>query len=195
MTDSTWKDDHAQHLFIYERLMARSIQTNSMQWQAPSLALAAQAFLLTVALRADSNPGNQREATLIVCSVGVVITIMAWQLMARHRYYFHLDQADMDQLERDLSLMRISNRECQRDRRSDVRFPWLGGYLFPSSFRFWQAGFLFIILTDVYIATTAYLPFRGGFIVVLIGIASGLLSWWGLYSALSPIRASRGHVR
>jgi catalase (peroxidase I) len=56
----TWKDKYAQELFTYERLMARSIQTNSMQWQAPSLALAAQAFLLTIALRAEAHPRQQR---------------------------------------------------------------------------------------------------------------------------------------
>jgi hypothetical protein len=102
MTESEgWKDKNARELFAYERLMARGLQTNSMQWQVPSLALAAQAFLLTIALREDIAP----LAATIVCLVGLLITVMAMQLMARHRWYFHLDRLDMRDLEKALDLL------------------------------------------------------------------------------------------
>ncbi|MGR7023391.1 hypothetical protein [Geodermatophilus sp. URMC 62] len=181
MTDSeTWKDKYAQELFTYERLMARSIQTNSMQWQAPSLALAAQAFLLTIALRDQARP----TATTTVCFVGVLMTLMAWQLMARHRYFFHLDQADMENLEDALDLLRISDRDRQMARLSRVQPPWLGR---AWAYDVWKAGFFLIALVDVGIGLSAWWPAQW----VIVGLVAALLAVWGwalLASAAHPLR-------
>jgi len=183
MADSQgWKDEYARELFAYERLMARSIQTNSMQWQAPSLALAAQAFLLTIALRDDTNPWS----TTIVCLVGLVITVMALQLMARHRYYFHLDQKDMQALEETVGMMRISERRCQQTRHPSARPAWLGNV---QSFRVWQVGFLLIALIDVGIGLDAWFP--AGW--VLVGMGAALLTVEGVLLVMWPWRVCLGN--
>lgn len=177
-----FKDEYARELFAYERLLTRSVQTNSMQWQAPSLALAAQAFLLNVALRPNADPAS----TSIVCFVGVVITLMAAQLMARHRYYFHLDQQDMKDLEKVLQILEISDRDSQAVRHATQR-PALPGDL--QSFRVWQIGFFTIAVVDLGIGLTAWLPgiwvLLGGGVTLLILEAFALLTWawrglWGL---------------
>ncbi len=166
MTDAqSWKDTFAREVFTYERLMARSVQTNSMQWQAPSLALAAQAFLLTIALR----PGVSALSATIVCFVGLVTTVMALQLMARHRFYFHLDQRDMQDLEKALGILGISDRKCQEERHPSRRPAWLGG---QQSFRVWQVGLLLIVLVDISIALDAWFPAEW----VAVGMGAALLT-------------------
>ncbi len=184
MTESQgFKDEYARELFAYERLMARSVQTNSMQWQAPSLALAAQAFLLNVALRPNADP----VSTSIVCFVGVVITLMALQLMARHRYYFHLDQQDMNDLEQVLKILHISDRDSQAVRHPARGPAWLGDL---QSFRVWQVGFLVIAVVDIGIGVDAWVP--GSWVLVGAGVALLTLeayavlawSWKGLLRLL-----------
>jgi hypothetical protein len=177
-----WKDKHAADLFAYERLLARSLQSNAMQWQAPSLALAAQAFLLTLGLR-DEITRRQKAA---VCFVGILITAMAWQLMARHRYYFHLDQAEMRRLEAriarlekgtGLALPPMADRTKQAQRHANV-IPAVGAG--KASFFFWRAGFVLIALVDVAILASAWWRFTSFWPkFALVGVTVALLLWGG----------------
>jgi hypothetical protein len=80
---------------------------------------------------------------------------MAWQLMGCHRYFFLLDQADMEDLEDALDLLRISDRDRQIARLSRVRPPWLGR---AWAYKVWQAGFFLIALTDIGIGLSAWWP-------------------------------------
>ena len=176
---------HAADLFAYERLMARSLQTNAMQWQAPSLALAAQAFLLTVALR----DGSTEWQTTAVSLVGLLITAMAWQLMGRHRYYFHLDQAAMKRLEAKLSglqskaefsLPPMADRSVQAANHKDVVAPFTARL---SSFTVWRAGFVCIAFIDVVIMASEWWRFLPLLLkIVFITAAFVILAGGGLWS-------------
>jgi hypothetical protein len=68
----------ARQLFAYEMLAARRNQQDSMLWQAPALALTAQAFLLTIALG-----GNAASvfARALAAGLGLVVACMSMQLM------------------------------------------------------------------------------------------------------------------
>ncbi|SNS10157.1 hypothetical protein SAMN04488107_1370 [Geodermatophilus saharensis] len=172
-----WKDQYARELFTYERLMARSIQGSAVQWQAPSLALTAQAFLLRIAL----GPGREPWPTTVVCVVGVLITAMAWQLMGRHRFYSHLDRAEMLRLEDELGLDHISDRGRQAARLVHVRPPRLGSL---SSFRVWRVGFLLVAVVDVLVAVSVWwrprslLEWRVTTATVAVGLLAALV-WLG----------------
>ncbi len=175
-----WKDESARGLFAYERLTTRASQAGSTLWQAPGLALAAQAFLLTIAL----DPESTRVSVTIACLVGLLTSVMALQLMARRRYLADLDRADMQELERDLGLLPVSDRRRQQVRHPGERPEWLGSL---SSFRVWQTGFLLIALIDIGVALDAWLPATW----VIAGIGVFLLTWWGfvLLAALRiPVR-------
>lgn len=62
-------------------MSARRLQWDNLLWQVPVLSLTAQAFLLTIALSADSS----RLARIVACSLSIVAAILAVQLMTRHR--------------------------------------------------------------------------------------------------------------
>lgn len=51
-------------------------------WESPALLIAAQAFLLSVAL----NPDTPRFARLVVLALGLVPLFAAWHTMAKKRY-------------------------------------------------------------------------------------------------------------
>lgn len=162
-----------------------------MQWQAPSLALAAQAFLLTIALNPDLE--DRPLSISIVCAVGVLMTIMAYQLMARHRYYFQLDQADMKRLEETIGLLHISHRPTQRKRRSEIRPPLAGK---TPSFYVWQVGFLIVALVDVGIALAAWLPplwVGTGYVVALLTLWACFLISLPLVFALRALEDPADH--
>jgi hypothetical protein len=84
----------ADERFAYEMLMLRSIGTNTAQWQVPGLAIAAQAFLLTITL----DPDTARGPRVLAALAGLLITYMTLQLLRRHRYYYKLDSDEMDRL-------------------------------------------------------------------------------------------------
>ncbi len=66
-----------------------------MQWQTPSLALTAQAFLLATALDGET----ARLSRILSSALGMVLAVMAMQLMGKYRFLFHLDKAKMEYLD------------------------------------------------------------------------------------------------
>ena len=67
--------------FAYEMLTLRQLGHDSVAWQTPGLSLTAQAFLLTIALGADSSS----LARVISAVIGAGVGLLAMQLMAKHR--------------------------------------------------------------------------------------------------------------
>lgn len=101
---SQWAENHAEDLFIYEMLTMRDVEKDALLWQAPSLALTAQAFLLTIALNADSS----ELSVLLSAGLGMVVAGISMQLMAKHRMVNLQDRAFLHYLEGRLGLPEIS---------------------------------------------------------------------------------------
>lgn len=97
----------ARQLFSYEMLAARRNQQDSMLWQAPALALTAQAFLLTIALG-----GNAASvfARALAAGLGLVVACMSMQLMAKHRHLTELDNAWLATMEQEIGLTPVAAR-------------------------------------------------------------------------------------
>ena len=118
-----------------ELLEARRASSESLVWEAPSLALAAQAFLLTIALGA----GATLAARMIACILSLVASLMAFQLMARAAYRAGEEDALLTKLHERLGL------ESPRIDFSKAVHWWTR----MSSFDVWRAGLLFFALTAV----------------------------------------------
>ena len=73
---------------IYEAAEARRSASNQMMWQVPALSLAAQSFLLTVALE----QGTSLTGRIVAAVVGAVAALATAQLMLKHRYH-EIDQS------------------------------------------------------------------------------------------------------
>jgi hypothetical protein len=129
-------------------LMQRSVAQNTMQWQTPSLAPAAQAFLLTIALGSSAAVLSR----VLASSLGIVLAAMAMQLMAKHRYYSALDVAEMRRLERKLQLPPIADRKRQGDSYPGVRALWISR---RRSYYFWQVGFSAFVLVNAVVLVIA----------------------------------------
>jgi len=66
---------------VYQEVCARWVHTEVLQWQVPSLSLAAQAFLFTVEL----GSGTSRTARIMAAALSIVLNTMTLQLLTRHR--------------------------------------------------------------------------------------------------------------
>lgn len=104
--EERWLEKHSSELFTYEMLTLRDVEKDALMWQAPSLALTAQAFLLTIAL----NPQSPAYAVLIASALGFVVAGLSMQLMARHRLLNVLDRAYLHYLESKTGLPHVSSR-------------------------------------------------------------------------------------
>ena len=94
-----------RQLFAYEMLAERRNQQDSMLWQAPALALTAQAFLLTIALGGNAVSVFARA---LAAGLGLVVACMSMQLMAKHRHLTELDNAWLAAMEQEIGLAPIA---------------------------------------------------------------------------------------
>jgi hypothetical protein len=106
-SDGVARDKLTQQLFAYEMLTARRNQQDSMLWQAPALALTAQAFLLTIALGGNAVSVFARA---LAAGLGLVVACMSMQLMAKHRHLTELDNAWLAAMEREIGLTPVAAR-------------------------------------------------------------------------------------
>ena len=83
---------------MYEAVSNRRLTFDSMMWQVPVLSLTAQAFLLTIALGADTSQYARSVSAGLAC----VTAVMSLQLMAKHRYHEILDAKMLERLEKKL---------------------------------------------------------------------------------------------
>jgi hypothetical protein len=134
---------HGRDAFAYQMIMQRGLQTNGLLWQTPSLALTAQAFLLTISLGGDTI----RPIRIVVSVLGLVVGIMSMQLMAKHHYFYELDQAELRRIESRLVLPPIAHRSRQMvDHRAEV---WALPFVRITSYVVWQSGIFLIALTNL----------------------------------------------
>ncbi len=66
---------------VYAGVAARRLAYKSLLWQVPALSIAAQSFLLSIALA----PETQRGPRTIACSLSLLSTFLSLELMTRHR--------------------------------------------------------------------------------------------------------------
>lgn len=124
-----WADRHAKELFTYEMLLQRELEQDAMLWQTPTIALTAQAFLLTIAL----NPSSPPFATYLAATLGLVVALLSMQLMAKHRFLNLMDRAHLHALEDQLKIKHLSNRQYFYTD-GEYRIPdWLVGHKSPPS--------------------------------------------------------------
>lgn len=90
-------------LKIWEVIAARRVSYHSAVWQTPALSLTAQAFLLTIALGADTAALSR----ILAAGVALLAAVVTMQLLVRHRKMELLDWLTLEQLERDLGFDRM----------------------------------------------------------------------------------------
>ncbi|KAA1421261.1 hypothetical protein F0U44_02815 [Nocardioides humilatus] len=66
---------------VYAAVANRRTQFDNLLWQVPVLTFTAQAFLFTIALAGDTS----RTARIITSLLALLMSLLAWHLMARHR--------------------------------------------------------------------------------------------------------------
>jgi hypothetical protein len=104
-----------------------------MMWQAPGLGLAAQAFLMTIAL----NPDTGQLAKVSSGLLSVVVSFMSVQLLAKHRRHELADSIWLQEFEKNRGLEQIHAPAEERCRA--VGMPSKGLVRFRSH-RVWTAG-------------------------------------------------------
>ncbi len=83
-------------LVLYQVVAARRVSYDNMIWQAPFLSLAAQAFLLTIALSSDALALGR----FLAASLGVLSSLASIQLMLKHRVHEVADSKWLEDFEK-----------------------------------------------------------------------------------------------
>jgi hypothetical protein len=84
----------------YTVLANRRTAFDTLVWQVPSLGLAAQAFLLTLAY----GPSTSSPARCIAASLSIVVAVVAIQTMMKHRANERTDTLLLEKIERELGI-------------------------------------------------------------------------------------------
>ena len=111
--------DPTKDALVYERLMQRELEQDHMLWQTPSIALAAQAFLMTIALSPETLQWPRAGAAFL----GILVAFLSLQLMAKHRFLCKQDRAQLEELEAAMNLPPISMRRRYFDGKGNYFIP------------------------------------------------------------------------
>lgn len=108
MSDSDGQDAYRQ--WRAQFLLARGELDDSTLWQGPGLALAAQAFLLSIALGTD----EPRFARVVTSLLALIATGAAAYLIQRKRFQGRIATSELNEIVRDLyhqqDLLDLGNR-------------------------------------------------------------------------------------
>jgi hypothetical protein len=130
---------------VYQAVVARRLQWDALLWQVPALSLAAQAFLLTIALSPDSS----RVARVVTSGLAVVAGFLSVHLLIRHRQAEVADAhwlADYEQRH----FGTIAHGPQWRDRRNATTIPGPLNHLAKlPAFPVWQAALGLFSVTAV----------------------------------------------
>ncbi len=148
------------NLFLaYQTLAARRSAYDLMLWQTPALAIAAQAFLLTLAL----GPNSSDLARLTASALALALALMSMQLMAKHRYHEELDSRLLQRFEDDLGITRwlkasphgqAEERALRDAKAKPPQLPWPRRIWGLSSYRVWVYGLAVFGLASVLVIVT-----------------------------------------
>lgn len=95
-----WEFRNQRSVVLYEALTARVGHRDALLWQSPSLAMTAEAFLMTIALAHDSSA----FARVVAAFLGLSVSFLSIQLMVKHRLYLWNDILSMVVLEKKMNL-------------------------------------------------------------------------------------------
>ena len=123
-------------LVALEAISARHSAHVTIMWQAPGLALAAEAFLLTIALAPDSSVAARITASI----VGVLVALLASQFMATHRHASQRDGRILQELVDRLDLADVMKTA------DEVKAPWLSR---RSSYFSWRIGLGILMVANL----------------------------------------------
>ena len=121
---------------IYSALSARALNHNALVWQTPALALAAEAFLLTIAL----NPLATMLARMVAAGLNLMLSILCLQLMTKHRAMVVFDREAMVAIESSMGMNQYHGRL------SPDALSWFAR---QRSGDWWRGGFLVLALVSV----------------------------------------------
>jgi len=93
----------------YQALALRSNTHNNLMWQTPGLAMAAQAFLLTIAL----SPGMSLYGRVASSLANIIISLLCVQLLGKHSRMELSDRLLMEKIDTEYSLMPINAKADQ----------------------------------------------------------------------------------
>ncbi|MCF7552198.1 DUF4916 domain-containing protein [Pseudonocardia sp. WMMC193] len=135
--DGARNSESAANLRVaYSALAARALNHNTLVWQTPTLALAAQAFLMTIAL----SPAAATSARLIAAGLNLVLSILCLQLMTKHRQMLVIDREELAEIEQRLRLKTYHQR---------LRADRLSLFGRQRSGNWWRAAFVVLALVSV----------------------------------------------
>jgi len=117
----------------YQAVATRRAGFDSMMWQAPGLGLAAQAFLMTIAL----DPDTAQLAKVTSGLLSMVVSFMSVQLLAKHRRHELADSIWLQEFERRRGLPEIHAPAEERCRAAGMPSK---GLVKLRSHRVWTAG-------------------------------------------------------
>ncbi|MFI7553099.1 hypothetical protein ACIBQ2_25520 [Micromonospora sediminimaris] len=133
----------------YAVVGARRTSFDTMMWQVPALATAAQAFLLTVAL----GPDTARPAQTVTAVLAAALAALSAQLMIKYRHLETSDSRLAERIERQLGLdqgLGTPPHAAVRERLGHQ--PWL---VRLSSYRLWLSGVIAFGIADLVVAIDA----------------------------------------
>lgn len=96
-----WEFRNQRSVVLYEALTARVGHRDALLWQSPSLAMTAEAFLMTIALGHESSA----FARVVAAFLGLSVSFLAIQLMVKRRLYLWNDILSMVVLEKKMNLV------------------------------------------------------------------------------------------
>jgi hypothetical protein len=88
-------------------LERRRTQSDNLAWTVPALAIAAEAFLLTIALSPTTEPAGR----LIAAVAGAIALVASAHLLAKHRVNFDLYDAHIHQTRLKLDLRPLRTKD------------------------------------------------------------------------------------
>ncbi len=88
---------------FFQMLENRRSRTDAMMWQVPTLALTAQAFLLSISLAPETSALGRCFAAI----AGILVVVVSLQLMLKHRYHELLYSEWLAEAEKEQGLPRI----------------------------------------------------------------------------------------
>jgi hypothetical protein len=112
--------DHATAVAIYQTVAARRESHDEMLWQVPGLGIAAQAFLLTIAL----DPGSTDLARGLSALLAFVAALAGIQLLLKHRFAEETLSEWLTRFERDYDLLPVNDRRRRREYAYGGPHPW-----------------------------------------------------------------------
>lgn len=133
-------------LAAYAVVGARRNSLDTMMWQVPALAIAAQAFLLTIALQ----PGDSAASQALPAVLGTILAVLSAQLMTKHRHLEVSDSRLAEQIERQLGFA-VPPHASGRFRLGNHQ-PW---WVRLSSYRLWLLGMTSFGVVDLVIVLDA----------------------------------------